>query len=213
MTAHLKPVEPVVLEHYPAELCDPRLTNDYFTMFWHDRWLSSRMHLTASMAVQGAALNLFFLSRKQIPVGSLPSDEKLLARMLRVSEEDWRGMMAQEITPLHHWREFEHEGEIVLGHSVVIEVALDALDKREARKASNEERAVRVRIARLIETMRDAGCSKEACGDSRLVEWLDGWLLENHRGQRRRPQIDASLKRALAAAAQAGVLKQHGNGR
>ena len=54
------------LPDYPAELVDARMTSDYFTVFWHDRWLNSELHLTSSLDVQGAALNLFFKSLDSI---------------------------------------------------------------------------------------------------------------------------------------------------
>lgn len=207
-TPHLRTIDPNDLPDYPDALRDPSLTSDYFTKFWHDRWLSSRAHLRASMAVQGAMLNLFFYARKQTPVGSLPADHGDLARLLRVSDSDWSRMMAEPITPLHHWTEYMADDEVVLGHPVVIEVALDALDRREARKASNGERAVRERRRRLVLLMGDMDFSEAVRKDDRLVGWVDDWLQENHRGRRQRPQIDASLGRAMMAAQAAGVLNK-----
>lgn len=198
MTAtYLKAVEGADLPDYPEELCDPRLTSDYFTAFWHDRWLSSTLHLTAPMAVQGAALNLFFLSRKQTPVGSLPVDDKILARLLRVDLGEWLGWMAQPITPLHNWTRYAYGDGEVYGHQVVIEVARDALERREVRKASGESKAIYQRQQRLIDVLRDMRCDKAILGDKVLVERLDAWLMENHRGQRRMPQFEASVTRAL----------------
>lgn len=194
---YLRAVAGADLPEYPEDLCDPRLTSDYFTMFWHDRWLSSTLHLTAPMAVQGAALNLFFLSRKQVPVGSLPVDDHVLARLLRVDLSDWLGWMAQPITPLHNWQRYSYGDGEVYGHPVVIEVARDALARREVRKASSESKAIYQRQQRLIEVMRGMRCSKEVCGDTVLIERIDGWLLEHHQGQRRMPQFEASVKRAL----------------
>lgn len=193
---HLRPVGGELPE-YPEDLCDPRLTSDYFTMFWHDRWLSSTLHLAAPLDVQGAALNLFFLARKQVPVGSLPVDDLILSRLLRVDLGVWRGLMAQPITPLHNWRRYQYQDAEVWGHPVVIEVARDALNKREHRKASSEAKAVTQRQMRLADAMRDLGCDKSMCADRVLVERLDAWLVENHHGQRRMPQFEASLKRAL----------------
>ena len=86
----LQPVDTGDLPEYPDALCDPQLTSDYFTMFWHDRWLASTMHLTAPLEVQGAALNLFFLARKQVPVGSLPVEDRVLARLLRIDLDAWQ---------------------------------------------------------------------------------------------------------------------------
>lgn len=213
MAQHLRSVSGIDdLPEYPPDLCDPRLTSDFFTMFWHDRWFSSRLHLTATLAVQGAALNLFFLSRKQVPVGSLPDDDAILARLLRVDYHEWVGLRAQPVGPLHNWRPYRYEGEVVLGHPVVIEVARDALHRREERKASSEAKAVSQRQARLADLMRENGLDKALCEDRVLVERIDAWLVENHRGQRRRPQIDASLQRALRHAVSEGWIGKGGRG-
>lgn len=206
MREHLRAIETGDLPEYPEDLCDPSGANDYFTKFWHDRWLSSRLHLTASLEVQAAALNLFFYARKQIPIGSLPRDPRMLTRLLRVTDSQWHQLMDQEITPLHGWHEYRHGDSVVLGHAVVIEVALDALDRREARKMANDDKAVRERRRRLVGTLRQCGVTEAALKDWALVCWLDDWLEANHRGQRRFPQIEHSVKRALAAAAQAGKL-------
>lgn len=192
------------LPDYPSELCDPALATDYFTVWWHDRWLSSRLHLQASQAVQGAALNLFFLARKQTPVGSLPADEALLARLLRVAPDEWRGLMAQPLTPLHRWQRYAHDGDVVLGHPVVIEVALAALHRREDRESSRDDRAVAMRRRRLVEIMRAEGCAPAMCQDWQLVCRIDDWLAANHQGQRRQPQVGASLRRALQHATAMG---------
>jgi len=200
----LRSVDVASLEDYPEALSDPSLSSDYFTKFWHDRWLSSRLHLKGSLAVQGAALNLFFLARKQTPVGSLPIEQDLLASLLRVSDVQWGELMRESITPLHGWTPYAYEGEVVLGHRVVIEVAVDAMERREARKLSSEEKAVTQRRMRLVGTMRAVGLGPAACADKALVAWLDEWLLTHHHGQRRSPQIETSVTRGISAAAAAG---------
>lgn len=200
----LRPVDVEALEDYPAALARPEAATDYFTKFWHDRWLSSRLHLTGSLEVQAAALNLFFYARKQMPIGSLPVDHRILARLLRVSDGQWHGLMDQDPNPLHGWTEYRFGEGVVLGHPVVIEVALDAVDRREQRRLSNEEKSVRERRRRLMTTMRDVGCSEAVIKDWALVSWLDDWLARNHRGRRQSPQIEQSLQRALRAAQDAG---------
>lgn len=209
---HLRTVDATPLPEYPPELCDPRLTADYFTMFWHDRWLSSALHLTAPMAVQGAALNLFFLARKQVPVGSLPVSDAMLARLLRVDQADWIGWMAQPITPMHNWTRYAYGDAEVWGHPVVIEVARDALARREVRKASTESKAIYQRQGRLSDVMREMGVDKAMCADRVLIERLDAWLVENHHGQRRMPQFEASIKRALQHAHSEGWLRGNNRG-
>lgn len=205
---NLRPVDPGSLPEYPEDLSDPAAATDHFTKFAHDRWLSSRLHLTASLEVQAAALNLFFYARKQIPVGSLPVDHRLLARLLRVTDTQWHELMAQDPNPLHGWREYRHEDGVILGHDVVIEVAQDALERREARKLANDEKSVRVRRRRLQDTLQQVGCSDALIKDWALVCWLDDWLERNHHGQRRFPQIEQSVRRALAAAGEAGKLNR-----
>ncbi|HBS98606.1 MAG TPA: hypothetical protein DEB47_01800 [Citreicella sp.] len=95
---------------------------------------------------------------------------------------------------------------------MVIEVARDALHRREERKASSEAKAVSQRQARLADLMRENGLDKALCDDRVLVERIDAWLVENHRGQRRRPQIDASLQRALRHAVSEGWIGRGGRG-
>lgn len=194
---HLQAVEPESLPDYPVELIDARMTSDYFTMFWHDRWLNSELHLTADMAVQGAALNLFFIARKQNPVGSLPENDRMIAKLLHIDIEAWERLKSQPINPLHNWSRFRVDDKIVLGHPVVIEVAMDALARREQRAASNEERAVAMRQHRLKRDMKELRCSEAMCNDPVLVQRLDDWLVEHHPGQRRMPKFAKSLRRAL----------------
>ena len=194
------------MPEYPPELCDPRLSADYFTMFWHDRWLNSTLHLTASMDVQGAALNLFFGARKQTPVGSLPDNDRILSRLLHIDLETWLDLRARPIGPLHNWRAYRVGGSVVLGHDVVIEVALDALGRRQQREASNTEKAVAMRRRRLAEVMQGLGCSPGVTADRDLVARMDDWLEVNHHGQRRMPQFEASVTRALRHAASEGWL-------
>lgn len=200
----MRVVDVDTLPAYPEDLCDPELARNYFVMFQHRRWLSSRMCLTASLAVQGAAQNLFWIAQEQNPIGSLPRDHQLIARLLRVTDHQWQELMAEAVTPLHGWSEYAHDGEIVLGHPVVIEVAQNAAAKREERRLSSEGRAVAKRRERLAVLMSELGCSDKVCQDGGLVAWLDDWLVENHPGQRRRPSIDGSLQRGLEAAHRAG---------
>jgi hypothetical protein len=141
-----------------------------------------------------------FIARKQNPVGSLPGNDGMLAKLLRVDLAAWQDLQARCVSPLHGWSIYTVNGKRVLGHSVVIEVALDALTKRVAREASNDERAVKMRQVRLREAMIDIGCEVSLTNDEILVERLDTWLMENHIGQRRMPKFERSLSRALGQA-------------
>lgn len=172
------------IEVYPIAT-DHRLSSHYFTKWWHDRWLNSVLHLTASYEVQGIARTLFDLAQKQAPVGTLPDDDLLLSRLLRLDLAHWRDLRRREPSPLHNWRAcLSDTGERRLMHPVVTEVALDAINRTEAREAAASEKAVKERKRRLSGALRDLGCSDDVVADTMLVDALDGWLVENCRGNR-----------------------------
>ena len=202
--SHVKVVDDVAMPDYPDDLTDVRMTSDYFTVWWHDRWLNSELCLTAKMDVQGAALNLFFIARKQNPIGSLPDNDSMLAKLLRIDLEYWQELRARPINPLHNWQQYRSGDKVVLGHPVVIEVARDALNRREIREAAGTARATDMRLGRLREVMKEIKCSPAVINDKSLVERLDAWLLEHHKGQRRMPRFEASLNAALRHAEREG---------
>lgn len=197
-----------VLPAYPAELCEAHASVDYFTAFWHDRHLNSRLHLRGDMDVQGAALNLFFLARKQVPVGSLPNDHSDLAKLLRIDLIYWHQLLGRPITPLHNWELYDAGGKVVLGHPVVIEVAMDAARRREARDLARTAKATEARTRRLGELMVEIGCDVRMTQDRVLMERLNSWVEENHKGQRRMPEIEGTIRAALRHAANCGWINR-----
>lgn len=202
--ADIRLIDDEAMPNYPDDLIDVRMTSDYFTVFWHDRWLNSELCLKAKMDVQGAALNLFFIARKQNPIGSLPDDDLMLAKLLRIDAEQWHDLKHRRISPLHNWQHYNARGKIILGHPVVIEVAQDALHRRESREAASTEKATNLRLDRLRRSMADIRVSKGVLADQSLIERLDVWLLEHHKGQRRMPRFEASLNAALRHAEREG---------
>lgn len=202
-------IDPEGLPDYPAELIGVPPGTDYFLRLYHTRWLNSHLHIHGSMAVQGMALNLYFIARQQNPMGSLPVCHETLARFLRVDQREWDRAMSEKVTPLHGWREYAlPDGAVVLGHEVVIAEALDAINRREARAATNTEKAAAARINRLGQMLRDMGPEYVAIAqDQGLLVKLDEWLLRHHPGQRRQPQITTSINRGLRAGQQEGWFK------
>ncbi|MEQ5872588.1 hypothetical protein J4E08_22255 [Sagittula sp. NFXS13] len=194
-------------EEYPRELWDPDLTRDFFTMFHQDEWFAGKLHLRASVAVQGAALNMIFASKKRTPVGSLPHDEEDIASLIRVRWDVWEGLKREPLNQMHGWREYLFGDELVYGNPDVIRMAKAALTAREERALSSEAKAISMRRSRLVETMRESGVSSETLANAEIIEWLDNWLLENHQGPRRKPQILVSIQRSLHAAQMAGVFR------
>jgi hypothetical protein len=192
-----KPVLSADLPVYPIGR-DVRLQSHYFTMIQHHRWLNSEMHLTADMAVQGAALNLFFVAQSQSPLGTLPNDDVVLSRLLRIDLTTWRGLRDRPMGALHRWHPCLCGDEVRLMHPVVLEVLQDAIARRDVREASNEEKAVDARLRRLRAALAELGCSKTVIADEVLIGRLDAWLVENVRGQRRASAYEAALAHAAA---------------
>jgi hypothetical protein len=164
---------------------DDRLQGHFFTMFQHGRWLNSALHLTAPLDVQGAALNLFLIAQMQSPIGTLPRDDVLLARLLRITDAEWlRVRDCKPMGALHNWEPCQCEGEVRLMHPVVTEQLADAFAKREARELANNDKAVAARQDRLRRALEGLGVSKTLVGDEVLVGRLDEWLVQTCRGKR-----------------------------
>lgn len=175
-----------------------RLTAHYFTVWWHDRWLSSDLCLLGSFEVKGVARDLFDWSQKQSPIGTLPDDDVLLARLLRIDLAHWRDLRARTLGPLHGWVRCRTDRGVRLMHPVVTEVVMAAVDRREQREASNADKAVYARLKRLREGLIALGCSADLIRDDVLIERMDQWLLQTCKGQRREPVYARALEHAIA---------------
>jgi hypothetical protein len=147
-----KLVETTDLPEYPIAR-SVRLDGNAFTKWHHLRWLNSSLHLLASYEVQGMARALFDLAQLQSPVGTLPDDPLMIARLLRVDPGQWDDMRRRAISPLHNWQPCLSDGERRLMHPVVLEQVLDAIERREQHALSKEEKAAYQRVKRLREAM------------------------------------------------------------
>ena len=196
--------------------CADRLDSHYFLQFNHDRYDRSdfRRNSYRDPEVGFFGLELIFKSHGEAPLGTLPREHEALAFLLGLPLERWTSLIERRFNPLHNWHPVQCDnGEIRLAHPVVTEVMVAALDGHKEHKASNEEKAVWARRHRLKDALKACGCSDDLCADEMAVGWIDEWLVEHHRGQRRMPQFQASIGRALKAAAEAGVLGRGGNKR
>lgn len=200
--ADLRPVaadEPFV---YPLARHD-RLDGHSFVKWQHLRWLSSDLCLMASFEVKGMARDLFDLAQTQSPVGTLPTDRALIARMLRCDPHHFEALCRHPFGPLRGWRPcVVDDGEVRLYHPVVLEQVQDAIERREQRALKNTEKAIRARRDRLIAALRDLGCVEDLLRDEVLIARMDDWLAANWK--RRRDQ--AAYERVLIHASREGWL-------
>lgn len=202
------------LPEYPIS-AESRLDSHYFIQFNHDRYDRSAFRRKAyrDPEVGFFGMELFFKSHGETPLGTLPADDESLAFLLGLPLDRWLSLKDRSFSPLYNWSPVRCDnGEIRLAHPVVQEVMKAALAGHLEHKASNENKAVYARRKRLVDVLRECGCGDDLCGDEFAVAWIDDWLIKYHTGQRRMPQIQQSISRALRDATTEGVLARSRKG-
>jgi len=176
---------------YPIA-ADERLQSHFFLPLFFRRWLGSDTRLMADLEVRAVILEMFMIAQDQTPVGTLPTDHKLIARLLGLTAEQFTILCARDVSPLRHWIRCRAGDQIRLMHHVVAEVAGDAVGSRRDREAENQRRRAAKQIKDLEARLRTIGCSRIA--DSRtMLERVDAWLVENCSGNR----TEAAIRQAI----------------
>lgn len=173
-----------------------RLDSHYFITWRFDWWLHSEFRLLADKEVRAVGFDLFNIAQKEDPVGTLPLDERLLARLAGESLDEWRRLMERPIGPLYNWKECRCDnGHVRLYHPVVLKIAQDALGLREDRLAKREAERERKRLEALPDKMLRAGAPTMMAQDTVKVLLFDQFMVEHfdHRGQRRPPLVRKAL--------------------
>lgn len=179
---------------YPLGL-EERLEGRFYMAWHHDRWLNSRLRLSAPPDVRGLAMDLFCLAQKQAPVGTLPDDDVQLAALLLLDLKTWQQYRARtDWSPLYNWVPCRCGGEVRLMHPVVLEVIEEAIGLRKKRLDGTAVAARRRRIERLPNQIIGAGGSRRMADSPEVAEWLDGWLEANCQGYRTREMIRRGLE-------------------
>ena len=174
-------VDAAAVENYPISHQDRLNTHFYVEMHYH-RWLTSDSRLLADLDVRSVMLDLYFLAQDQLPVGTLPTDERILAKLVGVDLSQWKSLCQREVGPLHKWKQCLCDGEVRLMHPVVLEIAQKALTS----KKKNSEKSANDRFRKRMGTI--AGNLKRMPGMARfadspqMVEQISVWLDENYPG-------------------------------
>lgn len=176
--AHPKPalVEITSLPQYPLDK-NERLESHWFINFHFNRWLNSKFRLTAKPEVRAYAFDLFCIAQNQIPVGTLPDDDRQLAALLGLDLGAWQDMRALEMPPLYNWSPCACGDEVRLMHPTVTEVALDAFSKKKKNASNLAAGRERRRMNTLRETMVKLG-AKHMVKDPSVVLRVKAWLTE-----------------------------------
>lgn len=201
----LQVVEAGDLPEYPLPR-DFRMPTHYFIAWWHNRWLNSTLHLTGTYEVQGVAVALYSIAQNQAPIGTLPVDDAMIARLLRIELSRWHDLCRMAVSPLHGWYRAMCQGEVRWAHPVVLEMLMDARDRRERRDLSADEKAERKRLERLRARLVELGLAAAVADDRLVLEELDQWLQAHCTGNR----TTGHLVRAIRWGNESGLFQQHG---
>lgn len=179
------------LEEYPLGPED-RVDSHSWIAWPHRRWLHSPVRLKGLPECRALHFDLICLSQDETPLGTLPTDTEILAKNLNVSEPDFKRLCALDYGPLHGWKPVRCDDEVRLFHPLVLEIALDALSRKEDNRARNEAANRKKRLQRLRAVMM--GYHKELGQNDAAVEWIDEWLGERCTGNRTASWVERAIE-------------------
>lgn len=165
---------------------------------WHfRRWLKSEFRNLAEPDVRAVGFDLFCEAQDEAPVGTLPMDERLLAKLGGVTLEEWRRLCDRPIGPLYGWHACRCDnGHMRLYHKTVLEMAKEALGMREDHLEKLEAERERKRLKALPERIVRAGGSTRMAEDAAFILQFDQFLEEEFPEAQRRPPL---IRKALEA--------------
>ncbi|WP_299647961.1 hypothetical protein [uncultured Jannaschia sp.] len=168
-------VETDELPDYPFAHGD-RLDSHFFMVWQRRRWLNSEMHLRGGWACQGVFFALINHAFDQSPIGTLPVDMGVLAKLVRCERGEFEAMCAQPYGPLHGWAPCNCDGEVRLMHRVVLDTLTDGFARREDNRARTEAANSAKRLQRL--RIQLTGMEKSLGENDHAVRWIDEWLVD-----------------------------------
>lgn len=180
------------IEEYPLTVED-RLDSHYFMAWERRRWLNSDMRLRGTPECRALFFDLINISYDQAPVGTLPNDQELLAKMLLVDSSHFQQLCRLEYGPLHKWRLMRCGDELRLAHPMVLRSLQEAIARREDNRAKNDAANIAKRIQRLRITL--LAYNKDIGGNDAAVRWIDGWLSDEGCEYRSSSWIERGISR------------------
>jgi len=174
--AHLAPVDIETLPDYPLDAAD-RLDSHWFMAWERRRWLNSDMRLKGTPECRALYFDLINIAYDQSPVGTLPNDLDLLAKLLLVDAGHFRALARLDFGPLHKWTRCLCEGdEVRLMHPMVLQSLTQAISRKEDNRARTEAANAKKRRQRLRALV--AGYHVDLAKNDAAILWMDEWLLE-----------------------------------
>jgi hypothetical protein len=187
------------LPEYPVSSA-VRLDSHGFVAWEFRRYLNSDLRWNASHEVKGIWFDLVQMAHEQTPVGTLPTDQLRLARMLvpSVDPVQFKSLVDRPYGILHGWHECEcDDGTVRLMHPTVTRVVLDALTRKELNNARTDGASKAARLRRLGKDL--SILAPALAQDGRLIYFVDSHIRNSMdlEGNTRRTQ--AQLEAAISA--------------
>ena len=185
------------LPSYPL-LPGQRLDSRHYVPWYFDRFLTSRYVATVEPAAGFYGIILWAESLRQDPAGTLPEDDRELARLAGFGR-DVAGWREVREGALYGWMPclVGAGGEYTrrLMHRTVAEVAVGQIVAMASQRAELEAGAERMRLSRLRGLMKRVGCNKRMTEDDQVVERVDRFLSERVNGRRSVDAVRAAVER------------------
>lgn len=189
MSAVPKPIRPVPVDDLPLYpiSANERLDSHYFVIWNMKRWRKSNFRNLCDPDVGWYGFLLFCECHDETPVGTLPTDDRLLAKALSISVDAWQSLCRREISPLHNWhRVMCDNGEIRLAHPVVQEVAEEAMKSARKNRADATDRKRAKRIKDLREMIENRIKASQLLRDPSFLDRFNDWLEDRYPDSQRR---------------------------
>jgi len=186
-------VEDKEMQVYPIDASE-RLESHFFIPWHFNRWLNSDFRLKAEPDVRAYAFDLFCVSQNQTPVGTLPNDDDLLARLLYLDLQTWKQLKERKPNPMHGWSHCKCGDETRYMHKVVLEMAEGSLGKKKAVVLARERDRERKRHIALKAQMVAAGAHSNMVQNDDYVERVDKYMVENCTGNRTPSRVREAME-------------------
>ncbi|WP_372993865.1 hypothetical protein [Sulfitobacter sp.] len=178
------------IEEYPLTR-DDRLNSHFFMVWERRRWLNSDMRLKGRAECRALYFDLINIACDQSPVGTIPNDMEVLAKLLMISESELKTLCQLEYGPLHKWRPCRCGDEVRLMHPVVLDMLIEAVSRKEDNRAKMEAANTVKRVQRLRSTV--AGLQTEMSKNDAAVKWMDEWLVKQGVGYRNTSWVEQAM--------------------
>lgn len=161
------------LPDYPLD-GQERLDSHYFIPWERRRWLNSDMRLKATPECRALYFDLINICYDQQPIGTLPDDTEMLAKLLMVDRGHFEALCKLDYGPLRNWFRCRCGTEVRLMHSFVYRALTEALSRREDHRAKTEAANYAKRLQRLRITV--SGYHADLAKNDAAIRWIDEWL-------------------------------------